>query len=179
MIVFVRDRVPLVLSVVAILALLTAAFIRPGSLPTMGLAPLGDFHAFNAARPEIPGRTYAFDVIIAGGDQLPITPEPVPVAGGETIGIVGWALDSYTMLPGRRLLAGWDEPAALRPVTTYGLKRPDVAAALDDPEAVVSGFHADISLAGVRAGVHHVRFVVIAPDGRRTILPTRVGILVK
>jgi hypothetical protein len=186
MIAFARDRVPLVLLLLALLALLTAAFLRPAPLPagaarllTARTAGPLDARTLNPSGLPSPGLSYAFDVLFAGSAHIMLGTKPVSVAGIGTVGVAGWALDPQTMEPGRAVLASLDGRAPLQRATAYGVKRPDVASALSDPAALASGFRVDISLAGAQPGLHRIMFVVIAHDGRRTTLPTSVEILVR
>src|SRR3546814_938841 len=67
-----------------------------------------------------------------------------PVAGPETVTFRGWAADAATDAPATRVVAMLDGRPVADEVPAY--RRPDVAAALAAPGAVVSGFEMTVQV---------------------------------
>jgi hypothetical protein len=162
-----HTRVGAALSAVALLALLIAIFLRPQPLPG------GAAHYSNtAAAPgqAVTGHTYHIDTIAVGHRAPALAAEPQSVAAGEPVVIAGWAIDPLTIRPAARLEFTVDRGRPER-VQSYGVPRPDVAAALGNAAVLNCGFQATIGTAKLAAGRHLVHFLVTAAGGRVSSIP--------
>ena len=170
-----RDRLPAVLSALAIVILIAALAIRPHPLPP-GSANFGPTVQVAPSLVAVSGRTYAIDQLIAG-DTTGTPAAAVAVPAGSELHVTGWALDPRTLAPVDHLIVRVDDGP---PQSSYNvhLDRPDVAQALGAPAAASSGFDAVISTKALGAGDHTLSFVAVAKDKRRFALPTSATITI-
>jgi hypothetical protein len=162
-----HTRVGAALSTVALLALFIAIFLRPQPLPG-GAAHYSS--TVPAPGQAVPGHTYHIDTIAVGRRAPALAAEPQPVTVGEPVVVAGWAIDPLTLRPAAGLEFTVDRGRAER-VQSYGVPRPDVAAALGNAAVLNCGFQATIATAKLAAGPHRVRFLVTAAGGRISRLP--------
>lgn len=95
---------------------------------------------------------------------LPSTGEgPLRVARGDKIFVRGWAYDGVENAPAAGVVLVVDD--RLEIPSLYGLARPDVAAAHQNPAIVRSGFTAQIETERLDAGYHTVAARVLSKRG--------------
>src|SRR5205823_12835297 len=98
---------------------------------------------------------------------------------GGPVAVVGWAvdLDAASGTGVERVLVFLDgdqsQGTALGPAQ-YGIERPDVVAALQNPRFLNSGFEFQVDPAAVPPGAHRLVFYAVAPDG--TMLPSELAL---
>jgi len=104
------------------------------------------------------------DDVLAGTTPYPWESRDADASlrGDELLWVRGWAIDQVRGAPAAAVTLCVDE--RLEFTAQAGLERPDVAAALGDPALSPCGFAANVPLAGLQLGDHHLAVRVIAAD---------------
>lgn len=142
-----------------------------------GAFALGAMSPFALPRPASPSGPAT---VAIAGPAVDTSPHAVRCPAGASIGTgrMNGKLDDVTLAPGALVqLRGWivgpGGPATslciiadgkiVRAAITYGLARPDVAAALSQPADLASGFEASVRL---EAGIHALTVGAVEAGGR-------------
>jgi hypothetical protein len=92
---------------------------------------------------------------------------PLRATRGDQLFVRGWAIDGVAGTIGAGVLLVIDETIEINAL--YGLKRPDIAEAHENPDLERCGFTAEIRTDTLAPGRHSVKCFVIARDGRGTL----------
>ncbi|MDQ6943013.1 MAG: hypothetical protein M3169_10945 [Candidatus Eremiobacteraeota bacterium] len=148
-----------------ILACVVAAVAVPTS-PLAGSAR-ARWSSGNPVARHVLNRTYTIDATAIAGRERPYAGAPLSVPGRDDVSVRGWAFDPATRRSADRFVyrvdgGPWRDAA-------YHLPRPDVAAALGLPDALASGFRADVAAGALAPGTHRVAFATIAGTATQPI----------
>jgi hypothetical protein len=86
---------------------------------------------------------------------------PISVPADRPIEITGWAIDTVSGAPARAVAVKIDNQQQVW--AHYGLRRPDVAAVLENPTYEMSGFSATIP--ALTPGLHTLELTIVTADG--------------
>lgn len=153
-------------SVLLAAALVLASCNRDAPAPSGAAAPAGDAAGPVAAAP---GTTVALAVSTgpapaAGGncalDFINGAPGPsTSLAAGAEANMIGWVASPEKTIPADAMLLLSGAAGSYSGALPAGGDRPDVAAALGSPDARMSGFNVQVSLAGVAPGDYALSIV--------------------
>jgi hypothetical protein len=132
----------------------------PAAVPTVALAALS----------KAAGATYYFIAGLNTTSLLTPPPMPITVASGQPVTLSGWAVDTTAGGAAGGALFALDETTTFQ--ATYGLDRPDVAAALKSATYEKSGFVATLPASALTPGLHAITIKIITADGRSYYAPS-------
>ncbi|WP_155274003.1 hypothetical protein [Xanthomonas arboricola] len=147
---------------------------EPPPVPGYGIADrdLPKMVAFDGALAAIPaaGRC-ALDAI----DGKPASLSHIKA--GEAALFAGWMATSDDQLPTDALLVLQSGPLIYASAIHSGGKRPDVAAALNSPKLIDSGYNVEVSLASVRPGTYQASIIYGGSSPKRCPLNVEVSVI--
>jgi hypothetical protein len=125
----------------------------------------------------VPPTDGTVQVLPAGIYPIPVTSNTLRHDAPYRVG--GWAIAPAPGAPLRGVCLVLDGAIRTGPTSLYGSPRPDVGAAYDREDAVMSGYEIRIPPRALPPGEHDLRVAAVTGDGSLRLLPQSIRITVR